>query len=304
MVDRQQVVTGVLCAVAAVAASAVVATLAPPPEAQAGGRPAAAHASATPKSSAPTAGSSSRPQLNGGAAQQSPGQLPSRPGPSPSQSPGRPAGSPAPGAGPAAAPVAGVLFQGADPGSHFCTATVVHSAGRNLIVTAGHCLADSLSGADGAYFAPAYAHGVAPYGSWRLEQVFEDNRWADDGDDDYDLAFARLAPNAAGVNVESAVGGAPLDTTGRSDEDVTITGFPSGREEPRVCTSRAVRESPTLQRFDCADFPGGTSGSAWIGKDGKIIGVLTGGDTDDVSTSTVLDTYAAELYRKASGLVR
>lgn len=79
-----------------------------------------------------------------------------------------------------------------------------------------------------------------------------------------------------------------------------MTGYPADRKVPRTCTAVSVRLSPTEQRFDCSDFPGGTSGSAWIGRDGKIVGILTGGDTDDVSTSTVLGDYAAQLYAKAT----
>ncbi|MCB5179685.1 trypsin-like serine peptidase [Streptomyces antimicrobicus] len=286
VVDRQQALTGVLCAVAAVAASAVVAVLVPPPEAQPGARPAAAHGSPSPK--AAQDGSASRPQLNGSPSAAAPGASPA-PAPTPS-------GPPSTTTGPA---FTGVLFEGKAEGGHFCTATVVHSPGRNLLVTAGHCLAKGPSGLQGALFAPAYAAGAAPYGTWRIEEVYEDDRWADGADDDYDLAFARVAPNAAGIDVEAAVGAAELDTRGRSDEEVTVTGYPTGRETPRTCTTRAVRTSATEQRIDCADFPDGTSGSAWLARDGRIIGVLTGGDTDDVSTSTVLDGYAAELYRRA-----
>ncbi|WP_260609939.1 serine protease [Streptomyces sp. WAC06614] len=284
--DRQQALTGVLCAVAAVAASAVVAELVPPPEAQPGARPAAAHGSPNPKSGKD--GTGSRPQLNGASSAPTPG---ASSGALPA--PSGPAGS---GTGPA---FTGVLFEGEAKGGHFCTATVVHSPGRNLIVTAGHCLAEGPSGLKGALFAPAYANGAAPYGTWRIEEVYEDGRWADGADDDYDLAFARLAPNSAGISVEAAVGAAELDTGGRSDEDVTVTGYPSGQEAPHTCTARAVRTSPTEQRFDCAGFTDGTSGSAWLARDGRIIGVLTGGDTDDVSTSTVLDHYAADLFQRA-----
>ncbi|MFZ3498342.1 trypsin-like serine peptidase [Streptomyces sp. 5.8] len=205
---------------------------------------------------------------------------------------------PAPG-GPAS--FAGALFEGDVTGRHFCTATVVHSPGRNLIVTAGHCLLAGRVKEGGASFAPAYADGRAPYGTWKIAEVFEDPRWANGTNDDYDLAFARLAPDASGRNIEDVTGAAVLDTTGRTDEQVTVTGYPSDRTVPRTCLSRAVRLSATEQRFDCADFPGGTSGSAWIAGDGKIIGVLTGGDTDDVSTSTILNDYAAQLYARATG---
>lgn len=276
-VDRRSVVTAVLCAVAALGASAAVAELVPPPEGAAPVRAKAAPSAAADDSSRSQA---AKPQLS-----TPPGMtLP-------------PAVVPQPG-GPAS--FTGALFTEGLDGDHFCTATVVHSPGRNLIVTAGHCLLDGEQGAGGAVFAPAYANGVAPYGTWKLEQVFEDDRWSAGTDDDYDLAFARLAPDAGGRAVEDVTGAAALDTSGRAGEEVTVTGYPADRKVPRTCTAVAVRVSSTQQRFDCADFPGGTSGSAWIARDSKIIGILTGGDTDDVSTSTVLGPYAASLYAKAT----
>lgn len=278
--DKRAAVTAVLCAVAALGASAAMTKVVPADDGKA-----PAHTDAAP----PATPSTPRPSQS-----QSPEQarLSGAPTPGPSPSP------PAPG-GPAV--FAGALFEGDVTGDHFCTATVVHSPGRNLIVTAGHCLRAGRVGEGGASFAPAYKDGRAPHGTWKIAEVFEDPRWADATNDDYDLAFARLAPDASGRNVEDVTGAAVLDTTGRTDEQVTVTGYPSDRKVPRTCLSRAVRLSATEQRFDCADFPGGTSGSAWIAADGKIIGVLTGGDTDDVSTSTILTDYAARLYARATG---
>ncbi|ARE79058.1 hypothetical protein B6R96_20450 [Streptomyces sp. Sge12] len=277
-VDKRTVVTAVLCAVAALGASAAVAKLVPPPEAVP-----AARAKAAPTAS-PT-GPSSRSQAAKPQLSPPPGStLP-------------PAVTPPPG-GPAA--FTGALFTDGLNSDHFCTATVVSSPGRNMIITAGHCLLEGDQSGGSAVFAPAYANGVAPYGTWKIEQVFEDDRWAEGTDDDYDLAFARLAPDDKGRTIEDVTGAAALDTSGRAGEEVTVTGYPADRGVPRTCTSVAVRESATQQRFDCADFPGGTSGSAWIARDGKIIGILTGGDTDDVSTSTVLGEYAASLYAKAT----
>lgn len=276
-VDKRSVVTAVLCAVAALGASAAVAELVPPPE---GVAPARAKAAPTATPGEPSRSQVAKPQLSAPPATTLP-----------------PAVVPKPG-GPAA--FTGALFTKGLDGDHFCTATVVQSPGRNLLVTAGHCLLDGEQGEGGAVFAPAYANGVAPYGTWKLERVFEDDRWAQGTDDDYDLAFARLAPDDRGRNIEDVTGAAPLDTSGRAGEEVTVIGYPADRKVPRTCTAVAVRESATEQRFDCADFPGGTSGSAWIARDGKIIGILTGGDTDDVSTSTVLGPYAAALYAKAT----
>ncbi|MGW0365320.1 trypsin-like serine peptidase [Streptomyces sp. NPDC003034] len=280
--DKRTAVTVVLCAAAALGASAAMAKFVPPPEAAPAVRAKSGPTgSATGSAPEPSRSQAAKPQLSTPPGTTLPPPVTPRPG------------------GPAA--FTGALFTGGLDGEHFCTATVVHSPGRNLIVTAGHCLLDGTQTDGEAVFAPAYANGFAPYGTWKLEEVFEDDRWAEGTDDDYDLAFARLALDPNGRAIEDVTGAAVLDTSGRTGEEVTVTGYPADRKVPRTCTAVAVRQSATEQRFDCADFPGGTSGSAWIAADGKIIGILTGGDTDDVSTSTVLGDYAATLYAKATG---
>ncbi|MFF5446806.1 trypsin-like peptidase domain-containing protein [Streptomyces sp. NPDC012888] len=271
--ERRNVLTGLLCAGAAVAASAVMTVVVPPTPAG------SAEPERPPAASTPPPGRAAPPQSQsqgGGGAKRE-----------------QPAGTPA---------YVGTMFENGLDGGHFCTATVVRSPGRNLIVTAGHCLADGRPGGGGAgaLFAPAFSGGSAPFGTWRIEEVFQDPRWSQGGDDAYDLAFARLAPDDRGRNVEDVTGGAELDTSGRTGEQVTVTGYPSDRDVPRTCTATATLPSPTEQRFDCPDFPAGTSGSAWIARDGRIVGVLTGGDTDDRSTSTVLGEYAAALYHRAT----
>ncbi|MCJ1679158.1 trypsin-like serine protease [Streptomyces sp. APSN-46.1] len=285
--DKRTALTAVLCVAAALGASAAMTKVVPPVEGGAKARPEAGAADAVPSGIPSRSQAPKQPQLS------------STPSSAPPASPGAQASVPAPPPGGPAA-FTGALFAGSLEGDHFCTATVVRSPGHNLIVTAGHCLSAGTSGAGGAVFAPAYANGEAPYGTWQVEEVYEDARWSSGGDKAYDLAFARLAPDASGRNIEDLTGGADLDTSGRAGEEVTVTGYPADRKVSRSCTAVAVRQGAAEQRFDCADFPGGTSGSAWIARDGKIIGILTGGDTDDVSTSTVLGGYAASLYEKAA----
>src|SRR5688500_17661604 len=61
----------------------------------------------------------------------------------------------------------GVLVRG---GAHYCTASVVHSEGRDLIVTAAHCLTGSGSG--GIEFVPGYREVKAPYGDWAVARTY------------------------------------------------------------------------------------------------------------------------------------
>ncbi|MEW2134746.1 trypsin-like peptidase domain-containing protein [Streptomyces sp. NPDC005435] len=195
----------------------------------------------------------------------------------------------------------GALFEagpdGRVRGGHFCTASVVRARGRDLIVTAAHCL----SGKRGDLaFVPGYRDGRAPYGVWRVAERVLPEGW----DEDSDVAFAHLAERD-GKRVEDVVGGNRFvtgQTTGATA--VTVTGYPDTRQVPIRCTNKPVAFSRTQQRIACPHFPGGTSGSPWINGDGQVVGVLgghqRGGSTPDVSYSVVLGRGAARLYERAT----
>src|SRR5689334_10511729 len=62
----------------------------------------------------------------------------------------------------------GALFEHDAGGNHFCTASVVASPGRNLLITAAHCIN---GGKNGGYrqdvaFIPGYRDGQEPFGVW------------------------------------------------------------------------------------------------------------------------------------------
>ncbi|MFI1566063.1 trypsin-like serine peptidase [Streptomyces sp. NPDC020490] len=192
----------------------------------------------------------------------------------------------------------GALF-GAD--GHFCTASVVRSPHRDLIVTAAHCL----GGGGDLTFVPGYRDGAAPYGVWRIRERFVPEGWSERSDEDSDVGFAVLE-DQGGRGVEDVVGGNRFTTgTATGATPVTVTGYPNAREVPVGCTQRPTPYGSTQQRIECPDLTGGTSGSPWVDGDDRVVGVLggheRGGSTADVSYSAVLGTEAAELYREASG---
>jgi V8-like Glu-specific endopeptidase len=202
----------------------------------------------------------------------------------------------------------GALFHGSGgttgsngSNGHFCTASVVHSAERDLIVTAAHCVA----GAGAMRFAPGYRDGSAPYGFWEVQGIFVPEGWTDNADEDSDVAFA-VVEEKAGEDLEDAVGGGNVLASGRATGStaVTVTGYPSTFDTPLTCTNKPTVQDPAQQRIECPAFAAGTSGSPWVNGDGEVVGVIggheEGGSTDDISYSVVFGGEVTALYRQAA----
>ncbi|MFD5918641.1 trypsin-like serine peptidase [Kitasatospora sp. NPDC058201] len=189
-------------------------------------------------------------------------------------------------------------------GPRACTASVVQSPGRNLLVTAAHCVQSRRIGLlDGLVFTPGYRNGYSPYGSWPVESVTVDPRWAYDDDPEYDVAFVTVRA-VGGREVEDAVGGNPLGTGQGFGLAVSVTGYPNEQDEPITCSGLTSSQSPTQERFDCGGYTDGTSGSPWVTTTGRVIGVIggyqEGGETPGTSYSVTFDDRVTELYRQAT----
>ena len=76
-------------------------------------------------------------------------------------------------------PAVGALFQvtSGGLGRHFCTATVVASPVKDLVITAAHCVYGQQPGQ--IAFVPGYRNGSHPYGTWIVRQIVVDPGWRD-----------------------------------------------------------------------------------------------------------------------------
>ncbi|MFE4972573.1 trypsin-like serine peptidase [Kitasatospora sp. NPDC056651] len=191
----------------------------------------------------------------------------------------------------------GALFGGSvAAGKHFCTASVLHSTGGNLLLTAAHCL----SSTDGVTFAPGYRDGSAPYGTWQVTAIHTTPGWSQKGDVDEDFAILETAPSG-GRNVEDVVGGNRLGAGEPFGATVRLYGYPADSEEPLLCTDTTGRQSGYQRVVQCPSYPSGTSGGPWIDTaTGEVVGAIggyeQGGDTDDTSYSAYFDHTIADLY--------
>jgi V8-like Glu-specific endopeptidase len=208
-------------------------------------------------------------------------------------------------------PSVGALFTRDGSGSHYCTASVVASPGRDLLITAAHCI--NAGHGSGAYaqdivFIPGYRDGQAPFGTWTVKRLLVAPQWISQSDPDLDIGFVVLQPND-GREIQDVVGASQLGTDSGYRYQARVTGYPDGAAAPISCVNWTSEQSATQLRFDCGGYTDGTSGSPWITGasprtgTGTIVGVIggyqQGGDTPAISYSSYLGTAAHSLYEQA-----
>ena len=204
----------------------------------------------------------------------------------------------------------GALFEHSSSGNHFCTASVVSSPGKDLLITAAHCI----NGGKGAgykshiVFIPGYRDGQEPFGVWTPARLLVAPQWADSADPDYDVGFVVLKPRG-GKNIQQVLGASRLGNDSGYQYLVHVTGYPDSGNAPITCVNWTSRFSRTQLRFKCSGYTGGTSGSPWVthfnsrSHTGTIVGVIggyqLGGDTPSVSYSVRFGSAVQQLYRQA-----
>ena len=216
-------------------------------------------------------------------------------------------------------PQVGAVFSTVDgrPVEHFCTAAVVDSPGRDLLVTAAHCVvapgrassAEAAESGKSLVFVPGYHQGLHPFGMWAVTGVVTDPRWWRDGNPDFDVAFLTTRPLTGARRVEEAVGAEGLAFEPKWHGPVEAVGYPRTGERPVVCANRLLGFGSDQGQFPCRGMTGGTSGSpllAAVGADGRgtVVGAVggyqEGGATADLSYSPGFGPDIAALYRTAT----
>jgi V8-like Glu-specific endopeptidase len=191
-------------------------------------------------------------------------------------------------------------------GTHFCTASVVHSAHGDLAVTAAHCVTDNPGQ---MVFVPGYVNGKEPYGVWPVTAVYTNEAWQSAQNPDDDFAFLQLADSGSGVPVEHVTGAEQLGTSVNKATLVQVVGYPGAADQPISCVNYAKVFSPTQLVFDCDGYTDGTSGGPFIagaaGGSGRgtVVGVIggyeQGGNTPDVSYAATFGAAVTALYQTA-----
>ncbi|MFH7599654.1 trypsin-like peptidase domain-containing protein [Streptomyces racemochromogenes] len=228
-------------------------------------------------------------------------------------------------------PVVGRMFVMQGSGAYFCTASVVSSPGRNMVLSAAHCLLGSDTRQ--VAFVPQYTRAnPRPYGMFPVlrdaagrSKVWIASRYRTEGAAKaatLDVAFAQVGPDAEGEEVEDVVGANRLVTGATFNHPkVVLIGHPAPAPRPRACVNKTTKFTSTdpgspgsFLRIDCTGYPGGTSGGPFITRfdedtaTGDVVGVIggweTGGPTADTSYSAYFGAEIRKLYQSAVAGVR
>ena len=195
-------------------------------------------------------------------------------------------------------PRVGALFLGAGA-AHTCTAAVLDSTGRDLILTAAHCLVDGVD----ATFVPGFSNQASAGQAWHLDAVYLDPRWVANQDPVADFAVARVSRDGGGSLEPQSGAGLVLGTAPQPGTVVTVTGYGSGEGgDPIGCRAQTELTAGGFPSLACAGLVDGVSGSPWIigsTVTGLVGGLDGGGCDDDISYSPPFDGAIARLLARA-----
>lgn len=182
-------------------------------------------------------------------------------------------------------------------GPHFCSASVVDSPTKDLLVTAAHCV---FGAGPVIEFAPLLHDAALPAGVWSVTKIYIDPAWKKSFDPKHDVAFLRVA-SRGGKKLGDVVPGHPLGTP-VAGTPVKVSGYPMGsRGRPVTCTA-PLEAVGVYSGIRCGGFEGGTSGGPWL-QGGKVVGVIggleQGGCAPDVEYSTPFGASVEALFARA-----
>jgi len=182
---------------------------------------------------------------------------------------------------------------------HYCSGSVVHSASRDLVLTAAHCVFGTGLATE---FAPGFADGATPFGVWTVTRAYVDRRWLTAHDPAHDVALLRVAPRH-GRRIEDVTGGVPLGGAPAAGTPVTVTGYLAGSGGRPLACSAPVYYTDAYPSIDCAGLADGVSGGPWVAG-GRLVGATggleQGGCTPDTSYSAPFGPDTAALLARAA----
>lgn len=212
----------------------------------------------------------------------------------------------------------GRLYSVRNGGYYACSATLVKSANRSVIWTAGHCVHTGKGGEYDkriSFVLAAQPAGVAPFGIWPAVSVVTSRAWVRAGRGSAiqgDIAGVVVARNPAGQTVTDVVGYSQRLAFGSVPQKVSLYGYPASNDDNlTACPGRPVGRSPYRHPgkgprplIVRCEMRGGSSGGPWlarVGPDrlGRVIGVISlGYYSRDYLATPVLGATARAIFKR------
>ena len=201
-----------------------------------------------------------------------------------------------------------------------CSASTVNSAGKDSVITAGHCVFGSLGGevpGEGWHtnwvFVPGYSNGYAPYGVWTAKELWTPTSYYDNQDEGDDLGGAVINTNAYGQHIVNVVGGQGIAWNYPASEYVYDFGYPAAAPfngaTLQYCNGSEFNWSGIANTMGLpCNFTGGSSGGPWLmsfnGEFGYVNGVNDFGYTSlpGYIFAAYFGNNAASLYNAMASL--
>jgi V8-like Glu-specific endopeptidase len=231
-------------------------------------------------------------------------------------------GSPWPGSAnlPPATTTGRVFFTTRGGENWSCSGSTVNSAGKDSVITAGHCVYGSLGGqvsGEGWHtnwiFVPGYENGYAPYGVWTARELWTPTNYYDNQDEGDDMGGAVINTNAYGQHIVNVVGGQGIAWNYPNDQFVYNFGYPA--EAPfngatlEYCTGSEFNWSGIANTMGLpCNFTGGSSGGPWLMSFNGEFGYVNGVNDFDYSSlpgyifAAYFGNNAASLYDAMANL--
>lgn len=155
-----------------------------------------------------------------------------------------------------------------------CSGSVINTANKSVVSTAGHCVHGGKGKGwhSNIAFAPAYRNGKAPRGLWNWKRATTFKGWRQHSDPSRDQAFFTVH-KLRGKTLVQAVGGNGISyNLGHRRNGVRIWGWPGEKpfygERAHYCDGNTFKRHRLLNdmRMSSCAMSGGASGGPWLSK--------------------------------------
>ena len=207
----------------------------------------------------------------------------------------------------------GKLFVTIGAANASCSATVVNSRSRNLLLTAGHCVVEpGFNGAEPVWatnvlFVPGFRNGAAPFGAYPAVSLSAPQRWAREPLIELDVGAVNVVPGPTG-QIQDVLGARGVSfnkpTSFYSNKTrFGVFGYP-GEPAAFYDAGRLIRCDAPFVRFEKfigspqvgpCNMKQGASGGGWVLKGGIINSVVSHGPCP-VSTAAICTLIAGTYF--------